>query len=324
MSTAGSASATSNPGTKLTTEIALLVLLSFLWGGSFTLIKIAVETIPPATMVATRVAVAAILLALFVRWRGLDLPKDAKTWRGFLVQGLLQSALPFTLISWGEEHISSGLAGVLNATPPIFALLITLATRHEQVGWQKIAGVLLGIAGVVTIMGKAALLGIGSAPLAQAAVLGSSLCYALAPMWGRRFAALPAAVTATGAMSCAAILMVPIALAVDRPWTLLPSSVAIAALTVLSVLCTAVAMIIFFRLVQTLGALGTNSGSYLRAGFSVALGVLVLGEAFTWWTLAGMILIVLGTAAVNGQSRWASGRGRPTSPPSSAQRRYWR
>jgi drug/metabolite transporter (DMT)-like permease len=308
VSISGSATMAAKRETSFATEIALLVLLSLLWGGSFTLIKVAVETIPPATMVATRVAVAAVLLTLFARWRGLELPKDARTWKALLVQGLLQSALPFTLISWGEEHIPSGLAGVLNATPPIFALLITLANRHEPVDRQKVVGVLLGIAGVVTIMGKGALQDVGTAPLAQLAILGASLCYALAPMWGRRFNHLPATVTAAGAMSCAAILMVPAALCLERPWTLSPSSAALGALAVLSVVCTAVAMIIFFRLVRTLGALGTNSGSYLRAGFSVMLGVLVLGETFTWSMLAGMVLIVLGTAAVNGQLRSPLGR----------------
>jgi drug/metabolite transporter (DMT)-like permease len=306
MSVVETARGTRKQDPSLATEIALLVLLSFIWGGSFTLIKIAVETIPPATVVATRVTVAAVLLILFIGWRGLDLPKDVKTWRGFFVQGLLQSALPFTLISWGEERIASGLAGVLNATPPIFAVLISLAARNEPVGWRKLVGVLLGIAGVAMIMGAGAFQDIGTEPLAQGAVLGSSLCYALAPIWGRRFGQLPAAVTAAGAMSCAAALMVPIALVVDRPWALSPSWAALGALAALSLVCTAVAMIIFFRLVQTLGALGTNSGSYLRAGFSVVLGVLLLDEAFTWSTLAGMILIVLGTGAVNLQPWWRS------------------
>ena len=171
---------TPEPATReasLATETALLVLLSFLWGGSFTLIKIAVETIPPATMVATRVAGAALLLLLFVRWRGMELPRDGQSWRALFIQGLLQSALPFTLISWSEQHIASGLAGVLNATPPIFAVLIALAARTEPVTTRKIAGVLLGIAGVVTTTGG--LQGIGSAPLSELAVLGSSLCYAL-------------------------------------------------------------------------------------------------------------------------------------------------
>ena len=137
-----------------------------------------------------------------------------------------------------------------------------------------------------------------TAPLAQAAVLGTSLCYALAPMWGRRFSALPPVVTAAGAMSCAASVLLPTALIIERPWTLAPAPEAIAAVIVLAVLCTAIAMIIYFRLVRTLGALGTTSGSYLRAGFSVALGILFLGESFTWSTFAGMALIVLGVVIV--------------------------
>jgi drug/metabolite transporter (DMT)-like permease len=270
------------------------------------LIKIAVETIPPATMVATRVAVAALLLLLFVRWRGMELPKDWRCWRALFIQGLLQSALPFTLISWSEQHIASGLAGVLNATPPIFAVLIALAARTEPVTTRKIAGVLLGIAGVIVITGR--LEGIGRAPLSELAVLGASLCYALAPLWGQRFRHLPAAVTAAGAMSGATILMLPAALWLDRPWTLSPSWSSLAALALLAIVCTALAMIIFFRLVRTLGSLGTNSGSYLRAGFSVLLGAVVLGESFTWATFAGMVLILLGTAAINAPWRWAGRR----------------
>ena len=290
----------------LAPEIALLVLLSFLWGGSFTLIKLAVATIPPVSMVAARVTVAALLLLLFVRWRGMALPRDKRSRRALFIQGLLQSALPFTLISWSEQHIASGLAGVLNATPPIFAVLIALAARTEPVTTRKIAGVLLGIAGVVVITGGVQ--GIGRAPLSELAVLGSSLCYAVAPLWGQRFSHLPAAVTAAGAMSGASVLMLPAALWLDHPWTLSPSWPSLAALAVLAVVCTALAMIIFFRLVRSLGSLGTNSGSYLRAGFSVLLGAVVLGESFTWMTLAGMALILLGTAAINAPWRRAGHR----------------
>ena len=293
--------------TNIALEIALLALLSLIWGGSFTLIKVAIDTVPPLTMVAARVTVAALLLVLLARLRGYALPRDAATWAALLVQGLLQSVLPFTLISWGEAHIASGLAGVLNATPPMFVLLITLTTRHEggRVGIQKILGIGLGLAGVLVIMGAEALRGVAAtAPLAQGAVLAASLCYALAPMWGRRFAQLPAIVTAAGAMSCAALVMLPASLVIDRPWTLAPTPAAVGAVAVLAILCTAVAMIIYFRLVRTLGALATTSGSYLRAGFSVALGILFLGERFTWSTLAGMVLIITGVVAMTVQRRW--------------------
>src|SRR3982074_1179219 len=292
--------------TSIALEIALLALLALIWGGSFTLIKVAIDAVPPVTMVAARVTVAALLLALLAKMRGYALPHDRATWAAFFVQGLLQSVLPFTLVSGGEEHIASGLSGVLNATPPMFVLLITLATQYEggRVGTQKILGIGLGLAGVLVIIGAEALRSVGAAaPLAQGAVLAASLCYALAPMWGRRFGQLPANVTAAGSMSCAALLLLPAALVIDRPWTLTPAPEAIGAVTILAVVCTGGAMIVYFRLVRTLGALATTSGSYLRAGFSVAPGILVLGERFTWLTLAGMVLIIVGVVAVTLQPR---------------------
>lgn len=285
----------------LALEVGLLTLLSLIWGSSFTLMKVAVETIPPLTMTSARVGIAALLLVLIARMLGLTLPRARSIWAALFVQGLLQSALPFTLISWGEKHVASGLAGVLNATPPIFVLLIAWATGHEgqRVTVRQIVGAGLGLAGVLVTIGVESLRDFNTAaPLAQAAVLAASLCYALAPMWGRRFSALPPVVTAAGAMSCAAVVLLPAALIIERPWILAPAPEAIAAVIVLAVLCTAIAMIVYFRLVRTLGALGTTSGSYLRAGFSVVLGILFLGESFTWSTLAGMALIVLGVIAV--------------------------
>lgn len=292
---------TTSRQTTLAFEIGLLLLLALIWGSSFTLIKLAIPTIPPFTMVAARVTIAAILLVLIAAAQGHVLPRCGSVWAAFFVQGLLQSALPFTLISWGEMHIASGLAGVLNATPPMFVLAIAMTSGRgrKAVDGRKIAGVGLGLAGVIATIGVDALHGAGTAaPLAQAAVLGASLCYALAPLWGQRFTKLPAIVTAAGAMTSVAALMLPIATAVERPWALTPTPQAIAAVIALSVVCTALAMVIYFRLIRTLGPLGTTSGSYLRAGFAVALGTALLGESFTWSTLVGMALIVLGVIAV--------------------------
>ncbi|MHC4052001.1 DMT family transporter [Bradyrhizobium sp. 25ACV] len=293
---------TTSPQTGLAFEIGLLLLLSLIWGSSFTLIKITVPTIPPVTMVAVRVTIAAILLIVLAASQGHALPRHGSVWAAFAVQGLLQSALPFALISWGEMHIASGLAGVLNATPPMFVLMIALMTGRgrQAISGPKILGVALGLAGVAVTMGADALSGIGTAnPLAQMAVLGASLCYALAPIWGQRFAGLPAIVTAAGAMSCAALLMLPAAAALEQPWTLAPPPAqAIAAVAALAVVCTAFAMVIFFRLIHTLGPLGTTSGSYLRAGFAVVLGTAILGENLTWSSLAGMTLILAGVVTV--------------------------
>ncbi|QOZ80228.1 EamA family transporter [Bradyrhizobium sp. CCBAU 53351] len=283
-------------------EAGLLLLLSLIWGSSFTLIKLAVATIPPFTMVAARVTIAAILLILIATAQGHSLPRQTSVWAAFVVQGLLQSALPFTLISWGETHITSGLAGVLNATPPMFVLAIAVMTGRgrQAICGRKIAGVVLGLAGVALTMGIDALSGIGTAsPLAQTAVLGASFSYALAPIWGQRFSGLPTVVTAAGAMSCAAVLMLPTAAALEQPWRLeQPPAQAIAAVIALGVVCTALAMVIYFRLIHTLGTLATTSGSYLRAGFAVALGTAILGEHLTWASLAGMALILAGVVAV--------------------------
>ncbi|MDA9508536.1 permease [Bradyrhizobium sp. CCBAU 11386] len=296
---------TTSGQTTLAFEIGLLLLLALIWGSSFTLIKVAIPTIPPFTMVAARVTIAAILLLLIAATQGHTLPRRTSVWAAFVVQGLLQSALPFTLISWGEAHIASGLAGVLNVTPPMFVLAIAMMTGHgrQSISGRKIVGVALGLAGVAVTMGADALSGIGTtAPLAQAAVLCASLCYAVAPIWGQRFSGLPAIVTAAGAMSCAAVLMLPAAAILEQPWTLAPTAQAVVAVLGLAVVCTALAMVIYFRLIRTLGPLGTTSGSYLRAGFAVALGTAWLGERFTWSLLAGMALILAGTVAVTAPS----------------------
>lgn len=301
--------------TSLAQEIGLLLLLSLIWGSSFTLIKLAITTIPPFTMVAARVTIAAILLMLVAAAQGHAFPRRGSVWVAFFVQGLLQSALPFTLISWGEMHIASGLAGVLNATPPMFVLAIASMTGRgrQSISGRKIIGVALGLAGVALTVGVDALSGIGmAAPLAQAAVLGASFCYALAPIWGQRFSGLPAIVTAAGAMSCAALLMLPTAAVLEQPWTLAPPPAqAIAAVIALAVVGTAFAMVIYFRLIRTLGPLATTSGSYLRAGFAMALGTAILGESFTWSGLTGVALILAGVITVTIPLPARNGKTRP-------------
>lgn len=290
-------------------EAGLLVLLSFLWGGSFTLIKVAVETVPPATIVTGRLAVGAVLLMLLVRLRGIAIPRSPVLWAAFLVQGILQSALPFTLISWGEMHIDSGLAGLLNSTPPLFAFLITFfILREGGAAPRKFLGVATGFAGAAIILGPEILAGSGNSVLGQLAVTGASLSYAVAAIFARRFAGQPALLTAACSMTMATILMLPVSLSVDAPWRLAPSPEAIWSVLALGVFSTALAMIIYFRLVKTLGVLGVTSGSYLRAGFSVLLGVVLLDEALTLSLVAGLVLIFLGVAIVTGLTEWPAGR----------------
>lgn len=277
-------------------EIGILVLLSIIWGSSFAWTRVAVVTVPPLTITAVRVSFAALLLLGLMKAKGLSFPKGL--WGAFFLQGLLQSAVPFALLGWGAIHLPSGLTGVLNATPPLFVLIINAVGQPGQISSAKVFGVLLGLCGVILVLGVEALGAIGSEPLAEAAVLGASLCYALASLHGRYFTELPALVTATGAMAMAALVMVPTAMIVDQPWLLSPSSASLGAVAVLACLCTGLAMTLYFRLIRTLGPLTTSSGGYLRAGFAVLFGIIFMGERFGAATLVGMLAIVLGLIGV--------------------------
>ncbi len=284
----------------LTSELLLLLLLALLWGGSYPLIKLAVAEIPPVTLIAMRVAVAALVLLPVVRWQGHRLPRDAATWRALLLQAVFNSIGAWTLLAWGQRFVPSSLAGVLNSTSPLFVFLGTLLfTRHEATGFRRLLGALLGLAGVVLVLGFASLEGIGSSLLPQLAVLGGALLYAAAAIYGRRFARLPPTVTAAGTMLWATACMLPASLLLDRPWTLSPSRTALDAALLLAVFGTALALLLYFRLVRTLGSMGVASQSYLRAGISVLLGTLLLGERLTPAIAAGLLLTIAGVAAIN-------------------------
>src|SRR5215510_13093745 len=182
------ACAMTEPSRSRAQEFALLLVLALLWGGSFTLIKLAVASYPPATLVAIRIMFGGLVLAGFARARGDAFPGEPRTWLRLLVQGALQSAIPFTLISWGETRIDSGLAGVVNATPPMFVFVISaFILGTVPVALSKFAGVVLGLVGVAVLAGPGAANFAQSSVLAVLAVLGASLCYALAAIHGHRF-----------------------------------------------------------------------------------------------------------------------------------------
>lgn len=291
----------SQPSQNKFLEIGLLVILSLLWGASFTLIEVAIDTIPPATIVFGRLAIGASLLMLFALWRGVTFPRSPARWAALLLQGILQSALPFTLISWGQKYIDSGLAGLLNTTPPLFVFLIGFfLLRDRTAGAQQITGILLGFAGVLVIMGPAALAGEGSSVLGQLAITGASLSYAVAAIYAKRFSDQPPVLTAACSMAFAAVFMFPVSAWIDDPLSLAPTVPAIAAVVAMGVFSTAIAMAIYFRLVRTLGPLGVTTGSYMRAGFSVLLGVLLLGEALSLPLVIGLLMIFAGVAIVTG------------------------
>jgi drug/metabolite transporter (DMT)-like permease len=284
----------------LATEFLLLAVLATLWGASFTFIKVGVATIPPITLIAARTVIAGVVLLMVMRLRGIQLPRDPGIWRGLAIQACLNSVLPFTLIAWAETRIDAGLATILNSTTPIFAFLLTWAiTRHEAVTARKLFSTVSGMGGICLIIGVGAFGQLGQDLWGQLAMLLASLSYGAAAIYGHNFKHLDSMIPATGSMLCGAVLLVPLSLAVDQPWTLAPSTESVLALLALAVLSTALAFTIYFRLVRTLGSVGTTSQAYLRIPIGVGIGVVFLGESLSPTLWIGLIFVVVGVAAMS-------------------------
>ncbi|GGB05316.1 membrane protein [Brucella endophytica] len=285
--------------TSTATELALLLTLSTLWGASYTFIKIGVETIPPITLIAVRTLIAGIVLVAIIRLRGRKLPNDRRIWVRFLFQACLNSVVPFTLIAWAEQTVEAGLAAILNSTTPIFAFLLTaLITRHETLPARRLFGVVAGLAGTCLVIGIGALDGFGHALWAQLAIVAATICYAGAAIFGKNFGGLDPMMPAAGSLICGAMILIPASLIIDHPWTLAPSLESVLALLALSIFSTALAFVIYFRLVQTLGSVGTTAQAYLRVPIGVLIGVLFLGETLSSTAWLGLICIMAGVVAM--------------------------
>lgn len=283
----------------LAIEFALLAVLAGLWGSSYLLIKVALTSFPPITLMATRVTLAACFLLIVLRLRGEHLPTDTSSLRKLFVQSLLNSSVAWLVLAWGQQYLASGLAGVLNSTSPLFVFLLTGFSAGATKSIAKLAGVLLGFVGVTLVVGLDALQGLGHQALAQCAVLFGAFLYACAAINGKSVAHLSSLVTATATMLWAALCLVPLSLVVDAPWTLRPTATACLAAATLAILGTGVALIIYFRLIKTLGPMGVASQSYLRAGVSVLLGLVILGEQLSGTVLLGLVTIIVGVALIN-------------------------
>jgi drug/metabolite transporter (DMT)-like permease len=286
-------------------EWLLLLLLSLLWGSSFFFIRLAVSELPPFTMVLTRIALAALTLNLVLLVRGESLPRGREVWSAFFVMGALNNLVPFSLIAWGQTQIASGLAAILNATTPLFTALVAhWFTADERLTPMKGAGLLLGIAGVAVMIGPAALGGLGAHLLAQLAVLGAALSYGFSGVFGRRFRqlGLTPIPTATGQLTATTIMMLPLALIADRPWTLaMPSATATAAIIALAIPCTVLAYILFFRILAGAGATNVSLVTLLIPANAMMLGAFILGERFDLSADLGLALIVGGLVVVDGR-----------------------
>ncbi|MBP2305001.1 DMT family transporter [Azospirillum melinis] len=287
------------------TDWGLLIALSILWGGSFFFVGIAVRELPPLTIVAMRVALAALALGGLLRILGLPMPRDRRTWVAFFGMGALNNLLPFCLIVWGQTQIASGVASVLNATTPLFGVLVAhVLTRDEKMTGNRLAGVLIGFAGVAVMIGPTALAGLGNGLLPQLAVLGAALSYSFAGIFGRRFKGMGVSplVTATGQVTASTLMLVPVALLLDRPWTLpMPSATAWGAVMGIALLSTALAYVIFFRVLASAGATNLMLVTFLIPVSAILLGGLFLGERLAVRHGVGMALIAGGLAAIDGR-----------------------
>lgn len=287
------------------TDWSLLVALSILWGGSFFFVGIAVRELPPLTIVAMRVALAALALGGLLRILGLPMPRDRRTWGAFFGMGALNNLIPFCLIVWGQTQISSGVASVLNATTPLFGVVVAhVLTRDEKMTGNRLAGVLIGFAGVAVMIGPVALVGLGSGLLPQLAVLGAALSYSFAGVFGRRFKSMGVSplVAATGQVTASTLMLMPVALLADRPWTLPPPSAAAwGAIVGIALLSTALAYVIFFRVLASAGATNLMLVTFLIPASAILLGSLFLGESLAVRQGAGMALIAGGLIAIDGR-----------------------
>lgn len=285
-------------------SLLLLLALSTLWGASYTFIRLGVATIPPITFIAARTLIAGTVLSIWIAAQRIALPRSAEVWRRFAVQALLNSVVPFTLIAWAERSVEAGLATILNSASPVFAFIGTwLMTRHESVTPRKLFGVVVGFAGIGLVVGFNVFEGLGRQLIPQLAIVAATVCYAAAAIYGRSFRGLSPAVPAAGSLIVGAILLVPVSVVVDRPWTIHPSMQSLLALLALSIFSTALAFAIYFRLVQTLGSVGTTAQAYLRVPIGVAIGMVFLGESLSTAAWLGLGCVVIGVAAMTIPSR---------------------
>lgn len=291
-----------------------LFFLSVLWGGSFFFSKVALYELSPFMVVLVRVALAAFALNLVILARGHRMPGTPRLWGMFAVMGLLNNLIPFSLIFWGQTQISGSLAAILNATTPLWTVLLAnFFTRDERLSGRRLTGVLIGISGVVIVIGPDALRGLGGNVLAQLAVLGATLSYAFASIFGRRFAGVPPLYTATGQVTSTTVLMMPIVLFLDpQALTTMPSLPTIGALVGLALLSTALAYIVYFSLLASAGATNLLLVTMLIPVSALLLGATFLNEQLSIVQCMGLVVIGAGLIWIDGRAvTWAHSRLHP-------------
>jgi drug/metabolite transporter (DMT)-like permease len=281
-------------------ELGLLLLLGFLTAIPYALTKTAMATIPPLTMVAARVSLAAMALSIAVCAMKCKFPSRKDLIPRLFVQGCLACVIPYTLLAFGQRSVDSALTAILNSTTPLFVCVISLLwTRHETLTFGRLLGVSLGLAGTVMIAGASARSGLGQSIFSQAAIILATVTSAASIIHGRRFADVAPAITAAGTLASAALVLVPLCFLVEAPLHCAPSAASLLALAINAIVATALGSVIYFRLIRTIGSVATASAGYLKPAIGVLVGATLMGESLTWASMAGLMTILLGLSAIN-------------------------
>ncbi len=280
----------------------LLILLSVLWGGSFFFVAVALVEIPPSTLALGRVFIAALLLYPIFKFNGGTLPKTLSGWMPFFVMGILNNIIPFSLIFAGQTMISSGMASVLNSTTPLFTLLVLASLGDEKLIARRVAGVIIGLAGVIVLRGPG-IVQSESQTIGMLLCLGGALSFGFSAFWGRhRLKGVPPLTSSTLQLISSSVAMAIIAAAVDRPWTLpMPGLASWAALFALAALSTSLAYIVFFTILARSGATNVMLVTLLIPVTAILLGVTVLGEPLTLNEIVGALIIAASLLVIDGR-----------------------
>jgi drug/metabolite transporter (DMT)-like permease len=281
-------------------NLILLLILGALWGSSYMFIRVTVAEVPALTLVAGRLLFGAAVLWILVRISGQTMPRSRSLWGAYAVMGFLSGAVPWTLISWGEQYISSGLASLLQATMPLFTVLLAqFLAADEPITWTKVLGVVIGFVGVVILLIPDLREGLHAHVLGQLAVVASSVSYAAAALFARRWLrGQPALLSATGQLIMGAVLMVPLSLVLDRPFHLSPSLAAMASWLALVGLGTVAAYVIYYALIDRTSATFVSTVTYIIPVYGLVLGAAVLGEPVSSLLLGSLGLILVGVLLV--------------------------
>ncbi|MEH6496919.1 MAG: EamA family transporter [Pseudomonas marincola] len=278
-----------------TVDFLALLALSLMWSSSFLFIKFAVETIPPLSVAAGRLLIGALILYIFMKIKGIDLPRDGRSWLFFVGIGLIGNVIPFSLISWAELTVDSSIASILIGSLPLFSFVLGhFVTSDEKLTPDRTLGVIVGFTGIIILIGPDAILSMGDSVLGQFAIILGGAGYVVASFMARSMPKMEPRARAAGVLITASLISVPIALVVEQPWTIDPTAISLGALVVLGVFPTAIATLLLFFVIMRVGATFVALNNYLNPALGVIWGYVFVNEIPSVQTYSGLILILAG------------------------------